>query len=115
MVVKIFINTRCYSPPDNVNVAKIYSASVDPASFLAVVSSEYHDPGTKSEIVMLFCSGMTLLLTKVQSCCPFDRYWMTKKQIGQPPLCQLLRLMLTAVELTDRKSLLSGAMGAAMK
>lgn len=99
-------------PPESVRVAKMYSASVDPASFLEDMSREYQVPGTKSVIVTVCCSGITLLLTRVHSWWPLILYWRTKNLTGHPPLCQLFRFTVTVVEFTESKSLLSGAMGA---
>lgn len=103
---------KCYLPPVRVNVAKTYSASVLSASFLAVMNKLYHVPGLRSVIVMFCCSGIILLLTKVHSCCPCALYCTTKKEMGQPPLCQEFKFTRTLVEFTVKSRCLSGVMGA---
>jgi len=100
------------SSPDNVRVENEYSASVDPASLVAVRNNVYHFAGSKSVIIRLPASGSTWFERRMNSRWVRGLYWTTKYWMGQPPVFQEFRLTITNVELLWISSLEEGAMGA---
>lgn len=101
------------SSPLVVRVEKLYSASVDPASFVAVRNSVYHLAGSKSVIIKLPASGRTWLERRMNSLCVLGLYCTTKYWIGHPELLHALRLTTTNDELLWIRSRADGAIGAA--
>lgn len=53
--------------PDSVRVEKEYSASVEPASLVAVRNNVYHFAGSKSVIIKLPASGRTWFESRINS------------------------------------------------
>lgn len=100
------------SSPDMVSVEKEYSASVDPASFVAVRKSVYHLAGSKSVMIKLPASGRIWLDRRMNSRWVRGLYWTTKYWMGHPPLRQDDRFTKTNVELDWINSRDAGAIGA---
>ena len=90
-------------PPVNVSVAKIYWASVEPASELASIKRSYQVPGLRLEIKILLCEGKMLSDNHIHSEWRCSLYWIKNDNMEHPLVIQVFKLTKTEVELMTRR------------